>query len=74
MGTTITEKDITKLIKDISLRGWVKPRDKKTGKFLKGPLINTNKDTEYVVMCGQGFKDVFDKAMNKELNKINGKN
>lgn len=65
MGTTLTEKDIKKFINDIYNKDYIKPRDKKTGRFLPGKKVYKG-NTDYIIYCGSAFKEQFDKVIQEQ--------
>ena len=60
---TETEKDFKRILKNLELFGSYKPRDSKTGRFIKGKRIPYQSEREFVVYCGSEFKNQFEQAM-----------
>lgn len=72
LASSITEKDIEKMINALYNRTMVQPKDPITGKFIKGPKINKY-FSKFTILCGDAFMNKFDEAMKEESNKFEWK-
>ncbi len=63
----LTEKDVKKFIRDLIFKDTIQPRDKVTGKWIKGPRVS--KQREYVYITNQAGYNEFNKRLQEEANK-----